>query len=174
MLLMYGISAIQMAHTKWFAMKSTVTETSMAVPQGISDGRSLTREVMANSGIRGEIQSVEETARGFKVRIVAPGTVWDVGYDRDAGSATVRTSVAGFMGMLNRLHHAAGLWHEHIPLKLWAVLVGVVSLATIGLAGTGIAMWWMRRRERFWGAILFAANLAFSLTVLALLRFVGC
>jgi hypothetical protein len=82
----------------------------------------------------------------------------------------VRTQVGGFMGMLNRLHHAAGLWHEYAPLKVWAVLVGLVSLATLGMAVTGLWMWWLRKQERRWVLILLGANLIFSIVVLALLR----
>lgn len=31
-------------------------------------------------------------------------------------------------------------------------------------------MWWLGRQERAWGLVLLAANLAFSLTILVLLR----
>jgi len=61
--------------------------------------------------------------------------------------------VAGVIGMLNRLHHAAGLWHDYLPLKLWAVLCGLVSIATIGLGVTGLCMWWARKQERKWGIV---------------------
>jgi uncharacterized iron-regulated membrane protein len=74
------------------------------------------------------------------------------------------------MSMLNRLHHAAGMWHEYMPLKVWALVVGIVSFATVGLAATGLWMWWLRREERKLGLILLTANLTFSLILLAMLR----
>ena len=75
--------------------------------------------------------------------------------------------------MLNRLHHAAGLWHSYGPLRLWAVLVALVSAATVVFAVTGIWMWWRRREERVLGAVLLAANVVFSATVLILIRIAG-
>jgi hypothetical protein len=77
------------------------------------------------------------------------------------------------MGMLNRLHHAAGLWPEHLPLRAWGLLVALVSLAILGLGTTGIWMWWLRREERKWGLVLIAANLTFSVFVLWTLRVAG-
>jgi hypothetical protein len=125
---------------------------------------------MAARGIRGEINAVQKTPAGFNLRVIVPATVHDIRYDRATGSTVVRTGVAGFMGMLNRLHHAAGMWHEHMPLKVWALVVGIVSFATVGLAATGLWMWWLRREERKLGLILLTANLTFSLILLAMLR----
>jgi hypothetical protein len=34
-------------------------------------------------------------------------------------------------------------------------------------------MWWLRRQERTWGLVLLGANLAFSITVLLLMRSAG-
>lgn len=173
MLLMYGVSAVQMAHTKWFSMKPVVTEAKVQIPGNYSDGRMLAQELMDRRAIRGEINSVTATPAGFDIRVVVPGTVHEVRYDRAAAEATVKTSVAGFMGMLNRLHHAAGLWHEYGVLKIWAVFVGVVSLATVGLSLTGLWMWWLRRQERAWGLVLLGVNVVFAAVVLALIRSSG-
>jgi hypothetical protein len=172
-LLMYALSAVQMAHSKWFVMKPAVTELDIPMQSGYSDGRLLARDVMARRNIHGEINSVQQTPGGFSVRIVVPGTVHEIRYDRATGATWVRTSVGGFMGMLNRLHHAAGLWPAYAPLKAWGILCGLVSLATVGLSATGIWMWWLRRQERRWGLILVAANLAFSISVLLMLRAAG-
>ncbi len=172
-LAMYGLSAVQMAHTRWFVMKPVVHEVEEAMPPGYTDGRLLARELMVRRELAGEINSVAATPTGLTARIAVPGTVHEIRYDRATGHAHIKTSVAGFMGMLNRLHHAAGLWAEYVPLKLWGVLVGLVSLATIVLGATGIWMWWLRRPERKLGLVLIVANLAFSLTVLWMMRAAG-
>jgi hypothetical protein len=173
MLLMYAVSSVQMAHSSWFKAKPAVTEAKLQMPAGYPDGRRLAIDVMTAHSIRGEINAVQQTPAGFTLRIVVPGTVHDVRYDRATGAVAVRTNIAGFMGMLNRLHHAAGFWHEYMPLKAWALLVGIVSFATVGLAATGLCMWWLRREERKLGVILLTANLAFSVIVLAMLRSAG-
>ncbi len=102
-----------------------------------------------------------------------PGIVHDVSYDAANGIATVKTSIAGFMGMLNRLHHATGLYHGFPPLNAWGWAVAMVSVALIGLGVTGVWMWWLRRQDRIIGLVLLGANLAFSITVLALIRSAG-
>src|SRR5690606_3201596 len=148
-------------------LRPSVSEIQTQVQPGYSDGRLLAREIMMTRGIRGEIGLIQPTSSGFHVRITVPGTVHEIGYDRESGSTVVRSNTAGVIGMLNRLHHAAGLWHEYLPLKTWAVLVGIVSCATVGLACTGLWMWWLRRQERTWGLILLVANLAVSVVLLA-------
>jgi hypothetical protein len=173
MLLMYGISAVQMAHSKWFSLKPTVSERQLQFTGDATDGRRFARSLMATSALRGEITSVDETPEGFQVRITIPGTVHDIRYTRATSTASIRTSVAGTLGFLNRLHHAAGFWHDWGPMKLWAFLVGIVSVATVGLAATGLWMWWLRRQERRSGLILLAANAVFAVVVLSLLRSAG-
>jgi len=172
-LLLYGLSAVQMAHNKWFNVKPTVIEMEMPLQPGLGDGRQMTQEVMANRGLHGEIASVRKTPAGFESRVTVPGTVHEIRYDAVSGQARLKSSVAGFIGMLNRLHHAAGLRHEYIPLQLWGVLGGLVSLSILGLGVTGIWMWWLRKQERKWGLLLLAANLLYAITLLAMMRATG-
>lgn len=169
MLLMYGISAVQMAHSKRFPMKPVVTERQVQLEAGQTDALRISRA----AGLRGEITSVTDNASDLQIRVTIPGTVHEVRYQRATGATVVRTSRAGTLGFLNRLHHAAGFWPKWGPLKLWAILVGVVSLATVVLAVTGLWMWWLRRQERRSGLILLIANAAFALVVLSLLRSAG-
>jgi hypothetical protein len=172
-LMMYGVSAVQMAHSNWFAMKPAVTEVEITMSPGYTDGRRLAHDVMASRSIRGEIASVKQTQGGLEVRITVPGTVHEIRYEGARGRVRLRTSVAGFMGMLNRLHHAAGLSHEYLPLRVWGIFCAVISLAMLGLGVTGIWMWWLRKQERKWGLVLLSANLAFAITVLVMLRAAG-
>ena len=172
-LVMYGVSAVQMAHPKWFAMKPRVVDTDSAMRPGYSDGRQLAHDVMAERHITGEINAVEATPEGFHIRIAVPGTVHDIRYNGATGNVRIRSSIAGVMGMLNRLHHAAGLAHDYLPLRLWGVLCGFVSLATLGLGATGIWIWWLRKQERTSGVLLISANLAFAVIVLVMMRAAG-
>lgn len=169
-LLMYAVSAVQMAHSRWFTLKPAITESTVSLEPGLSDGRRVAVAVMATHHLRGEITAIAKQSDRITARIVVPGTVHEVTYTPATGIAQVRTSIAGFLGMLNRLHHAGGLWPEYLPLRLWGLLVAIVSLATVGLGATGIYMWWLRRQERRWGLILLAGNLAFSLGILLMIR----
>ncbi len=122
---------------------------------------------------KGELSNVQAVDAGLALRIVVPGTVHEVRYDRASGVARVKTSVAGVMGMLNRLHHWAGFWHEPPSMKAWAVFVTVTSLGLLLLGASGIYMWFTRRPERRIGIALLAINVVFAVTVLTLLRRAG-
>jgi hypothetical protein len=170
-LLMYGLSAVQMSHNGWFDMKPSVREQTLALTPGQDDARAIAREVMEKTpAARGELQSIQQTPARTNLRIVVPGTVHEVRYARATGAATLRTSVAGVMGMLNRLHHAAGLEHEVIPLNVWGWAVAVVSLALVFVGATGVWMWFLRRTERVTGAVLLGINLLFALILIVLIR----
>jgi hypothetical protein len=171
-LVMYGISAVQMAHSTWFAMRPAVQERQVTVPAGL-DARALARHLMNAENLLGQLGEVSGTPAGLTLRIAVPGTVHEVSYDRAANSARIRTSVAGTLGMMNRLHHAAGLYPEHLPLKIWGAAVGLVSAALIGLGATGLWMWWLRRQDRAVGLVLLVANLLFSVALLIAMRAPG-
>ncbi len=173
LLLLYAISAVQMAHSGWFHIKPAVQEQSVRLSPGSNDSRQVSRELMTGHGLRGELTSVRAAPGRLTLRIGVPGKVHDVTYDTASGVATVKTSTSGLLGTMNRLHHAAGLWPAYLPLKLWGAFVLVVSLALIGLGSTGLWMWWMRRQERVAGLVLISANVIFSLIVLTMLRTAG-
>ena len=168
-LLMYGISAVQMAHGTWFNVKPEVIERSVSLEPGITDSRQVVRRL----ALQGDLRSVQASGGNWQLRFVIPGTVHDVRYDSQTGVAHIKTSRSGFMGMINRLHHAGGMWADYMPLKLWGAAVGIVSLGTVGLAITGIWMWWLRKKERRFGLIVIVVNVVFAITVLAMMRAAG-
>lgn len=173
-LLMYGVSAVQMAHGAWFTLKPVVREADFGLPPGLPDARAVAREATARvPQVRGEVTNIKLGAREISLRLVVPGTVHEVRYQRASGQVHLKTSVAGVMGMLNRLHHAAGLWHEPLALRLWGWAVALVSAALLVVGGTGLAMWFVRRSERRLGAVLLALNLVVVLVLLGIMRHAG-
>ena len=169
-LLMYGVSAVQMAHNRWFNNKPAATESEIALTAGVSDARVVARELMDRHGLRGELAQVRKTGDGLSFRIVRPGTVYEVAYSPETGNAKVRTNVANIMGMLNRIHHIGGLWHDFTLTNVWAVFVGLVSVALILLSLTGIYLWFKIHTERVIGVILLTLSLGYSLTLIVLIR----
>ena len=170
-LVMYGVSAVQMSHNTWFDMRPAVTERTLSLAPGQSDARAIAREAMDHvPALRGELQNVQPTPAGVNVRIVIPGTVHELRYDRATGAARLRTSVGGAMVMLNRLHHLAGLNRDLISMNVWGAAVVVVSIALLLVGATGIWMWFLRRTERVTGLVLLGINLAFALAMMVLIR----
>jgi hypothetical protein len=172
-LLMYGFSAMQMAHSSWFPTSATVRERQIQLKPRLADARQIARELMERGVVRGEIQQAATAPARLAVRVARPGTIHDIRYDAASGIVTVRTSATGFMGMLNRLHHTAGLYHGYALLNAWGWAVAMVSVALLVLGVSGVWMWWLRRQERAIGLVLLGANLGFSITVLALIRSAG-
>jgi hypothetical protein len=173
-LIMYGVSAVQMAHGSWFQMKPTVQSSHVRIAPGLDDGREVARQVTSVAPhVKGELANVKSTAGGLTLRLVVPGTVHEVQYQRTSGEVALQTSVASMFGMLNRLHHAVGLRHETRTLNLWGIAVAVVSAALILLGATGIYMWFIRRSERRSGIILIALNVVVVVWMLAVMRSAG-
>lgn len=170
-LLMYGISAMQMSHGGWFSLKPAVTETTVTIASShINDGRALARELMDQNHLRGEIQQAQATATGFQLRIARPGTVYRVDYLSQTHQARIQTSVANFMGMLNRIHHLAGFRQSSLVVDVWGGWVLLVSICLIVLGLTGIYMWFHFYKERLIGLILLALSLGYSLSLIFLIR----
>lgn len=173
-LIMYGVSAVQMSHNRWFNMKPAVHERDITLPAGETEPRTVGHDVMDRDvSIKGEITNVQTAPTGISLRIVVPGTVHEIKYDPVSGNTHVRTSVAGVMGMLNRLHHWAGFYHEPTSMKLWAVAVAIVSLALVFVGGTGVYMWFTRRPERRIGLALLTINVVFAVSIIVMLRRYG-
>lgn len=173
-LIMYGVSAVQMSHSGWFQLRPAVHERPMPLAAGQTDARALARDIMERDRtVRGEVANVQASESAINLRIVVPGTVHEVKYDRASGTAQVKTSVAGVMGMLNRLHHWAGLWHEPASMKVWAFAVAMVSAALLFMGVTGLYMWFTRRPERRIGFVLLGINVVFALAIITLLRRAG-
>ena len=170
-LLMYGLSAVQMSHGGWFSLKPTVTEITVAVASSsVNDGRALARILMDQNQVRGEIRQVKATDSGFHVQIEHPGTVYRVDFSTQTHQAVIRTSVAPFMGMLNRIHHLAGFHSAAFVMDVWGGWVVAVSLCLFVLGLTGIYMWFRLKKERLIGTVLLAVSLGYSLTLILLIR----
>jgi hypothetical protein len=169
-LLMYGVSSVQMAHTSWFDLKPTVTESQVALAKGLANPRDAARQLMDQGLVKGELQQIRTMGPGYSFRVVRPGTVYEVTYPAETAMVNIRTNVAGLMGMLNRLHHVNGLWHEYALVNVWGVFVGIISILLVVLALTGIYLWFKIHTERVIGSILLALSLGFSLTLIVLIR----
>jgi hypothetical protein len=153
-LLMYGASAVQMAHRRWWPVRERVTEWSVRLPAGLADARVASRGL----AIRGELTAVRTSGGALYFRIVRPGTVNQVEYSAATGEAKVRTADSGFTGLLNRLHQAQGVWHEYPPLNRWSAVSGLVSLGLLLLGATGLYLWFRNHSERWIGAALLGAG----------------
>lgn len=169
-LLMYSVSAVQMSHVDWFSTQPTVTEEEVAVDSAEAQNpRAFARRLM-RAGLWGELQNVSQDAAGFRFRILRAGTAYDVEYATGSRAAQVKTSVAGLMGMLNRLHHTAGFYREQRITHWWAIFVAMSSLALLILGATGVLMWFRLYKERLIGGAFLSIGLIVGVGLLVATR----
>ena len=170
-LLMYGVSSVQMAHNTWFSMRPRVAETDFTLTARSSDARVVARELIDRFGVRGELGPARfVTPARMSFNLTRPGTVYQVDYAPASGDTRVRDNHAGFIGMLNRLHHVNGLWHDYWLVNVWGAFVSIVSAALIIIAITGIYLWFKIHQERLVGVVLLVVSLGYSLTIMILAR----
>jgi hypothetical protein len=169
-LMMYGMSAVQMAHTRWFSMKPTVSETSVTLGQDTSDDPRAIARALRSIGVRGDMGEVTANDAGYKFEVARPGAYYKIEYARATREARVRINTTGFMAVLNRIHHLGGAWHEYAPLNVWGVMIGLVSGGLILLGVSGIYLWFTIHSERAIGIALLAINLGICVTLLVLIR----
>src|SRR4051794_15149834 len=162
-ILVYAISAVQMAHS--IHLTPRTTEEDVAMPPGLA-----ARPLVQALGYAGEIGNTQMTPKGFRVTVNRPGTAYAITYDRTTGQTHVRGDTRSFMGMLNRLHHQNGLHHEDGKLNAWGWALALVSLVLLALGGTGVYMWFKLHTERAIGSVLLGLNLIVSLGLLLALR----
>jgi hypothetical protein len=164
---MYGVSAVQMAHRRWWPVRERVAEWSVQLPAGITDARVAARDL----AIRGELTAIRTPPGALRFRLVRPGTVNQVEYSVVTGEAKMRTTDAGFIGMLNRLHQAQGMWHEYPLLNVWSAVLGMVSLGLLVLGGTGLYLWFRNHSERWIGVVLLGAGGGLAVVLIVWMRF---
>jgi hypothetical protein len=170
-LVMYGVSTVQMAHRTRFPLKPTVSVATVMLPDSDFDGpRALAQELMRRELIGGEITQANSSADGYKIRAMKIAANYDISYSKQTRAASIQTSTLGFMGMLNRLHHAHGVQYESTIRNVWGAFLGFIAFALIVIGTTGIYMWFKLHQERVIGIVLLALSLGYSLTVIVLMR----
>jgi len=165
--MMYGVSAVQMAHR--IRIETTVTESDMTLAPGL-EPRTLANHLMETESIAGEMGNVSALPGGYRFPVTRAGGNTQVTYDRISGKVHLRETRTGMLGVLNRLHHFAGLDRETAGRQAWGWMVLVASLGLLILGATGLYMWFRLYKERVIGLILLTLNLVISLGLLAALR----
>ncbi len=166
-LLIYGISAVQMAHKLDVGRQLAAAEFS--VPPGLQP-RPVAKLVMDKQNYNGEFGGLENTPGGFRFTITSAGAQYQVFYISKLGRVRVRSTSVGVLGVLNRLHHFHGLKNETWPRNAWGVVLACVSVILLFLGISGIYLWFNLHTERSRGLWLLTANLCVAGTLIAALR----
>lgn len=60
---------------------------------------------MTRGAVTGEVNRIDTTKNGYRIRVARPGATYDVVYDSDASQANITESRADTVFVPNRLHH---------------------------------------------------------------------
>ena len=170
-LLVYGISAVQMAHSDWFSITERTSFSRVTIQPAEAPGpRVLANLLMRRGVVRGELRDVTSTPDGFAFTIYRPGTQQRVDYSAAKSSASIQTRTSTFLFLLNRLHHIAGFGNGYAPLNLWSVSMAVMSIILLALSATGVYLWIHEHRDLRIGAILLILSVAIGVPLIVWMR----
>ena len=168
-ILMYGWSSVQFAHPAWTETKPVSVEWQTQLPPGLAP-RDVAQALRKDLKLEGDLAQIRQKDGLIQFRMVKPGVVQEVRYDSSTGAAKMKTNRWGFAGMMNRLHTAAGLWHEDGWVNVYGWLVGIVSFGLLLLGGTGLYLWFVRKKERKLGIVMLAISLVWGLGTIVAMR----
>ena len=167
LILVYAVSAVQMAHQ--YAIRPRVSSQDLALQSGL-EARSLAQLLMDHHGYHGDLGEIENAGGRLLLTISRPGGNYGVTYDPSTGRARIQMRELPFMGLLNRMHHLNGFGHWSPAMNAWAWILALVSITLLTLGATGVYMWYRLYNERRVGSILLGLNVCVSIVLLVMLR----
>ncbi len=168
--LLYATSALQMAHPRFAggAPTTRIWETTLA--DRPDDPVAVHEALRAAHDVRGELVERSASAESLQLRVVRPGRRYQILVTRESGLVRVTEERASLAGLLNRLHHASGVWKREPAANAWGFAVVLVSTALPVLVVTGSLLSGVRRRERRAAAIVLTASLVVAIGLLISIR----
>jgi hypothetical protein len=167
--LMYGWSSLQFSHPAWADTQPVTVEWQTQLAPGLAP-RDAAQALRTDLGLQGDLAQIRQQNGLTQFRLVKPGVVQEVRYEPATGATRLKTNRWGWAGMMNRLHTAAGLWHEDGWVNLYGWLVGLVSFGLLLLGSTGLYLWFVRKRERKLGIVMLAISLLWGLGTMVAMR----
>ena len=166
-LLIYGVSAVQMAHQ--LPIERTLGADEFEVAAGLQP-RPLAKLLMERKGYNGELGAIQTTPGGFTFTITSAGAQEQVLYVSKTGRTHIRSTSVNVPGVLNRLHHFHGFGHESAARNAWSAALALVSAMLLLLGVSGVYLWFQLNSERSTGAWLLFTNLMVAGALIASLR----
>ena len=112
-------------------------------------------------GIRGRLETVETAGPTLSFTFARPGTVERVHWTPGNPVVVFENFSGSLRGTLNRLHHL-DKYRGGLKFWLWAAMVDIVSLSMFLFAGSGIYLWYVRKRaDRRLGWVILAGGTVF-------------
>jgi hypothetical protein len=181
---LFALTGVLLNHATWefaqFWPTRQVTEREQAIqrPRGATatdDARDLMRQL----AVVGEIEWTTTRAdpNRFEFRVNRPGLNVDIKIDLAAERAVVQQTQVNGWGAFRVLHTFTGVRakdtrnsRDWLLTNCWAFAMDALAVGLIGLAATGILLWWRSGRERLAGSIATLAGLVIAAVFVVGLR----
>lgn len=170
-LLIYAVSTLLLNHPDWLAApdpRPAVRTVKVSLSGGTSaDSLALGREVLRQTGVRGEIMFVERkpALHRLKVPVQQAGRKTSIEVNLSTGTAVVRQDHDSLLQSLVFHHkmpgpHVVAMRGNSAPVALWRWLADATVCAAIFLAASGTYLWLALRAERRLGTVSLVAGAA--------------
>ena len=170
--LMYGISSVPFAHTRFFDDRDAAKKLPMwtlraekridiPVPEHAAGLRELGAALLREAGI-------EETSFGTyrqsptQINVYAY-SFWkstQLKYFTDQKKLTVEDRRFRWDHFLTGMHARGGFEQDSLLDRSWSVVVDIVSVSMLLWIASGLYMWWELPGQRRWGALALLAGVA--------------
>ena len=176
-LLLFAVGAVPIAHHGLNPAEIDRTTQVFEVEIGGEpvDARSVARPLAANHGVHGEIGGVVSESGGLRFTLDRIGQHHRVRLlpaprDTRVRRVEVESETQSLAGFLIALHTEVGFRDGTRQGRLWRGTLVVVSLAMLGIVGTGVPLWAQRRQHRRGLAIALGTSASLGVLLLAVVR----
>lgn len=173
---MYAVTGLVLIYPgvipdRWSIVQTTSREVEVQGLPSIVEASGLTDEstsgivaVLAEQlGIRGRLDAVETAGSTLTLTFARPGTVEKIQWTPGNPVVIFESWGGSLRGTLNRLHHLDG-YRGGRKFWLWAAMVDIVSLSMFLFAGSGIYLWYVRKKaDRRLGWVILTGGTFFVL-----------
>lgn len=169
-LLIYAVSALQMAHPVLTFGKPAERTWEATIAPGATDPLAVRETLRASHDVRGELRTSRIEGGVVHLGVERPGRRYEIEVDTETGRVRAKEVVSTASRLLNRLHHARGLWNREPVANAWGGAVALVSAGLLGLLVSGVWLWLERPKERRAGLLFLGTSVTFALALLASMR----
>jgi len=169
-LVLYAVSAVQMAHPRLTFPERRELAWEARLPNGERDPRAVHEALRASHDVRGELTSHRSENGVLHLAVARPGRRYAIEVDAATGAVRVKETLSTPAFLLNRLHHGSGLWNREPVANAWGAALVAVSLGLLALVAGGVWLWLERPKERRVGLVVLGTSTLFALALLVAIR----
>ena len=159
---MYGVSSVAFSHHDFFAeiyddgipQWTTLSEAPFQLDVAAdADLRPVGTRMMEAAGMEGSFGTYRGGPGEINVYHFDFWNAWRLTYLVEEGRLLAEERRFRWDHFLTGMHARGGFRQDSFLNDAWAVVIDVICVAMVIWIASGIYMWWLIRKSRFWGAV---------------------